>query len=214
MDEKKVRKGRKPKQETLELRASVQRIEEMLANVPKHIKQEKSADMDSLFESLDSACAEILSDYRGAPSYPHDHIFKMASLGHELLSGYEEGIIKNDADLKEKIDSYRRSGGENYKKDANAKAFELCIKNRILLGRLAPIGPLSLSDVAKKIQNQWNCIPPDSRMPGEEKLERRGIRGTGASGTRIPSTKTIERYIQAASPFIQHRVRQSSRTKK
>ncbi len=177
----------------------------MLANVPARVSQQNSSELVEWIASMDRTKDEILSDYHSYPTIPHDHIFEVASLGDDALSGHEERILKNEAKLHQDAVEYRNLGGEEREKSTSARDTELCQKNRILLERVRPFGPLSLTSAAKIIQSQWTCIPPESRVPGEEKLDRRGVAWTGEDATKIPGIRTIVRAIEKASPFPQHR---------
>ncbi len=201
MSEPKRGRGRPPKPETLE-------------HVPARVAQQNSSELVEWVASMQRTKDEILSDYHSYPTIPHGHIFELASLGDEALSGHEERILLNDAKLYQDAVDFRHSGGAERRKSTATRDVELCQKNRVLLGRVNPLGPLTLTDAARRIRLQWTCIPPESRAPGEEKLDCRGIVWTGNDAAQIPSIKTILRAIKRASPFEQHREGQSSRPKK
>jgi hypothetical protein len=203
-------RGRPPSQETIEMR----RIEEMFKNQPEHIKQADLTHQDGMLKNLDETEAKILSDYKSYPTVPHSHIFEMASVGDESLQGYDLLIIERDDSLKNDIQIDRQTGSNVTKENAAKIAKELCEKNKILLERMKPFGNLSKSETAKRIKAQWKDIPVESRQPGEENLACRGVDDFGSEPGKIPSVRTIERYIDIGSPFTQQRVRQGSGHKK
>lgn len=214
MSEMKKGRGRPPKPETLERRELESRMEQFFSSAPSRIKQQNS---DHLFEwlaGMDRAKDEILHDYLGYRNFTHAHIFNMASLGHELLSGHEHVILEEDSRLHQDAGGYRDTGGKVREKDATANAVALCQKNRILLERVKPLGPLSPTSAAKIIRSQWSHIPPESRTPAEKGLDCRGVVWAGKKDGHVPSIKTIVRAIEKESPFLQHRKRQSSGPKK
>jgi hypothetical protein len=214
MGDVKRRRGRLPKPDTVESRESERRMEQIRSSAPTFAQQQLRNELASWLTSLDLAEKAILSDYSGYPNIPRDHIFEMASLGDEALSGHEEKVQKKGAACLQNADKFRRSGGDARKDIAAARDTELCQKNRVLLERVKPLGPLTTTSAAKKILAQWNHIPPESRAPGEEKLERRGVPEKGQDGGKIPNIRTIVRAIQRGSPFPQHRKRQTSWPKK
>lgn len=210
MNVTKKSQGRPPKPETLER----QEIERLLANVPAHVAQHKNTgELNRLLEGLEQAKKEILSGYKGNWSVPHTHVFDMESLGDVTDHERKEEILQKDVVLRKRAATNRSKGGDKYRKNASDYAKELCNRNRVFLGKVSPQGTLSVKQAASRIQRYWDDLPVGARLPGEEELERCGIRW-GHGKEKIPSVKTIERYIKQASPFGEHRVRQSSCPKK
>ena len=186
----------------------------MLKNPPHYINQADFSEPHTIIKSLDEAERQILSDYKSYPTISHSHIFEMASIGDESLQGYDLPIIARDDSLKNDIQIDRQTGSNVTKENAAKIAKELCEKNKILLERMKPFGNLSKSETAKRIKAQWKDIPVESRQPGEENLVCRGVDDFGSENGKIPSVRTIERYIDMGSPFTQQRVRQGSGHKK
>jgi hypothetical protein len=203
-------RGRPPNQETIERR----RIEEMFKNPPQYINQADVSELHTIIKSLDEAERQMLGDYKSYPTISHSHIFEMASIGDESLQGYDLPIIARDVSLKNDIQVDRQKGSIETKENAKKIAIELCKKNKILLERMKPFGKLSKNQVALKIQTQWNHIPSELLQAGEEGLDRRGVEGFGSDNEKIPSLRTIERYIGIGSPFTQQKVRHGSWDKK
>ena len=203
-------RGRPPSQETIERH----RIEEMFKNRPQHIKQADFDDQDAMLKSMDAACRDLLSHYKSYPTIPQSHIYEMASIGDEAMHSYESLIIQNNERLMDDIHIDRQKGSQETQSNSQKTARALCEKNKILLERMQPFGRLSKNQVASIIQSQWEYIPTESRQAGEENLKCRGILGFGSNSKKIPSIRTIERYISLGSPFTQQKVRQGSRDKK
>jgi hypothetical protein len=178
------------------------------------MSHEEADSLDVILRNLEDAESEVLSDYESYPTIPRSHIYEMASLGDESMIGHEGLILERDSKLRQDAISNRHKGGDERKQIANSRAKLLCEKNRILLEKMKPLGRLSKNRVATIIQDQWNDIPLGNRLPGEEGMDRRGIEDLGINAGKIPSVKTIERYIDFGSFFSQHGVRQSSFIKK
>jgi len=203
-------RGRPPSQETLEKL----RMEELLKNKPDYLSNVKNGWQDAMLRSMEDSEREVLRNFESYPTIPRSHIFEMASLGDESMVGHEDLILERDNKLRQDAVRNRHKGGDESKQIANNRAKLLCEKNRILLEKMKPLGRLSKNRVATIIHDQWNDMPFGNRQPGEESMERRGVEDLGINAGKIPSVKTIERYIDFGSPFSQHRVRQSSFIKK
>jgi hypothetical protein len=203
-------RGRPPSRETLEK----QRVDELLKNIPKHLTQEDRDSLDAILSSMEDAERKLLSDYEAYPTVPRSHIFEMASVGDESMIGYEHLILEQENKLIQQAIRNRHKGGAEYHQNTNIRATQLCEKNRILLEKMKPLGHLSKNRVATIIHEQWDRMPLGNRQPGEEFMDRRGLEDSGKNASKIPSIRTIERYIDCGSPFRQHRVRQSSSIKK
>jgi hypothetical protein len=203
-------RGRPPSQETLEKR----QVYELLKTIPKHITQEEKDSQDVMLRNLEDAENEVLSEYESYPTIPQSHIYEMASLGDESMVGHEDLILERDIKLRQDAISNRHKGGDESKQIANNRAKLICEKNRILLEKMKPLGHLSKNHVATIIYDQWDRMPLGNRQPGEENMDRRGVEDLGMNASKIPSIRTIERYIDCGSPFSEYRVRQSSSIKK
>ncbi len=203
-------RGRQPSLETLEN----QRVDELFKTSPHHMSHEKADSLDAMLRNLEDAESEVLSDYESYPTIPRSHIYEMASLGDESMAGHEDLILERDSKLRQDAISNRHKGGDESKQIASDRAKLLCGKNRFLLEKMKPLGRLSKNRVATIIHDQWDRMPLGNRQPGEENMDRRGLEDLGMNAGKIPSIRTIERYIDCGSPFSQHRVRQSSSIKK
>jgi hypothetical protein len=190
-------RGRPLSQETLEKR----RVDELLKNINKPISLEEIAWRDSMLSSLEEAESELLSDYKSNPTIPRSHIFELASLGDESMLGYEDLILERDNKLRQAVISNRHKGGDEYHQNTKSRAKLLCEKNRILLGKMKPNGHLSKNKVATKIHEEWDRIPSGNRQLGEEGMDRRGVEDLGINASKVPSVRTIERYIDLGSSF-------------
>ena len=207
MTEKK--RGRPLKAETVESRV----VAEKLRNRPSYLpppSTEKLQDLNNLIASLDVAEQEILLAYKYSVTTSGSHAYTMASIGDESMT--EEittAVLKKDAEIREGLKNNPQAGGKSVKKTAAQRAEKICQLNKILLERLRPLGPLTISDVARKIIREWDLIQLGSLLPGEPPtLLARGISG------EKPTIKTIGNYIKSASPFSVHRVGKTSLRKK
>ena len=207
MSEKK--RGRPLKAETVESRA----VAEKLRNRPSYLpppSTEKLQDLNNLIASMDDAEQAILSAYQYSITTSANHAYTMASIGDESMT--EEitaKVLEKDTRIRAALKDNPKAGGESVKKTAAQRAEKICKLNKILLERLKPLGPLTLSDVARKIFRDWDSIQLGSLLPGEPPtLLARGISG------EKPTIKTIGNYIKSASPFSVHRVGKTSLRKK
>jgi len=202
MAEKK--RGRPLKPETLESKKAA----ENMLNRPAwstQISTTKQAELNELISSMDRAEKEIIAQYKYSQTTSVQHAYAMASLGDESMNDFEEALLKRNKRKRSESSESKKMGADAVKKMAAARACELCQINKILLERLKPLGPLSMSDVAKKILKDWDHLDPSSLLLGEPRTLRcRGLPG------KPPSAKTIASYIKKFSPFHPHRVGKTS----
>ncbi len=207
MAEKK--RGRPLKAETVESRIAA----EKLRNRPSHLpppSTKKLQDLKNLIASMDVAEQAILSAYKYSVTTSSNHAYTMASIGDESMTKeITSRVIEQDNRIRKGLTDNPKEGGKAVKTNAIHRAEKICQLNKILLERLRPLGPLSLSDVAKKIFREWDTVRPELRLEGEPPtLSARGI------GGKKPTIKTIGNYIKSASPFPMHRVGKTSLRKK
>lgn len=198
------KRGRPKSAATLES----ERIAEMLKNKPAHLPNMTAVEQKQAVENFTYAekiRVEILKTYKTSATIPDAHAYLMASIGDESLIDHAHEILQQDSTYQEQAQTNRDTGANAVCTNAKDRAQSLCRKNRVLLERLKPFGPLTLSDVASKILKEWAIVHPDALLPGEATtLTRRGVEGDP------PTTKTIKNYIRAASPFPQQRVGKTS----
>lgn len=207
MTEKK--RGRPLKAETVESRLAAENLRHRPSYLPPP-NTEKLQGLNELIASMDDAEHEILAAFKYSITTSANHAYAMASIGDETMT--EEitaAVLKEDAEIRKGLKNNPQAGGKSVKNTAVQRAEKICTLNKILLERLRPLGPLTLSDVARKIIREWDLIQLGSLLPGEPPtLLARGISG------EKPTTKTIGNYIKSASPFPVHRVGKTSLKKK
>ena len=207
MTEKK--RGRPLKAETVESRLAAENLRQRPSYLPPP-NAEKLRGLNDLIASLDVAEQEILLAYKYSVTTSANHAYTMASIGDESMS--EEitaKVLEKDTRIRATLKDNPKAGGKSVKTTAAQRAEKICKLNKILLERLKPLGPLTLSDVARKIFRDWDSIQLGSLLPGEPPtLLARGISG------KKPTIKTIGNYIKSASPFPMHRVGKTSLRKK
>ena len=207
MTEKK--RGRPLKAETVESRLAAENLRHRPSYLPPP-NTEKLQGLNELIASMDDAEHEILAAFKYSITTSAYHAYAMASIGDETMT--EEitaAVLKEDAEIRKGLKNNPQAGGKSVKNTAVQRAEKICTLNKILLERLRPLGPLTLSDVARKIIREWDLIQLGSLLPGEPPtLLARGISG------EKPTTKTIGNYIKSASPFSVHRVGKTSLRKK
>lgn len=202
MAEKK--RGRPFKEETLESRNAAEHFRNRpeWSVLPPHPKQ---SELTGLIASMDIAEKEIIEQYKYSHTTSVKHAYAMASIGDEAMMNFEEALLEHDKVKRNESAKSKKSGGLAVKEIAASRATELCRINKILLQRLSPLGPRSMSYVARIILRDWHKLDPVSLLPGEpQTLRRRGLLG------EPPTAKTIASYIKMASPYPQHRVGKTS----
>jgi hypothetical protein len=164
------------------------RVEELLRSPPAHIPMMTAAERAELEESFaagERVRRQILKDYKHGATTPDSHAYDMASLGDESTEGHEKEVIARDRTYKEVADEGRAKGGHKNRRKADRQAALVCEHFRELLSRAVPHGPLSRSEVARRMQDRW---PLDGRLG------------------RLPSEKTLRNWIERGSPLPAHRV--------
>jgi len=198
------KRGRPLKTETLESRAAAENFlcRPVWSMQPSHSKQ---SELSEMIDSMDRAEKEIITQYKYSLTTSVKHAYAMASLGDEAMEGCEEALVKLDEKKRNESSDRKKWGGDAVNELATDRANEICKINQILLERLKPLGPLSMSDVARIILRDWCQIDPASLLPGEP----RALRCRGLPG-EPPTAKTITSYVKKASPFQPHRVGKTS----
>jgi hypothetical protein len=182
MSEKRTR-GRPVGPSTLERR----RVEKLLRSPPAHIPLMTPAELAEHEESIaagERVRKQILKDYKHGATTPNAHAYEMASLGDESMEGHEADVIARDRTYKKNADEARGKGSHENRKTADRQASLVCEHFRGLLSRAVPLGPLSRSEVARRMQDRW---PSDGRFG------------------KLPSEKTLRNWIERGSPFPEHR---------
>ena len=198
------KRGRPFKAETLESQTAAENLRNRPARSMLSFNSNQS-DLVTLIESMDRAKNEIIKQYKYSHTTSVQHAYDMASLGDEAMVGREETLLDHDKKKRAESGENKQKGGDSVRLTAANRAKELCKINQILLERLKPLGPLSVSDVARKILREWDQVDSATLLTGENKNMRcRGLPGDP------PSAKTICTYIKEASPFQPHRVRKTS----
>jgi hypothetical protein len=95
------------------------------------------------------------------------------------------------------IKKAREEGGRIVQQQAVTAATLLCEQNHVLIKKIRPLGRFSLSQIANLIRTHWDSLPKELRQAGEDSLTRRGIQGFGWGADRVPSVRTIERYVKS-----------------
>lgn len=185
-------RGRPAGSATLERR----RVEELLSSPPAHLQGMTVAEQAAVDESLAAGellRRKILKEYKHGATTPDAHAYDMASLGDESMEGHEADVLARDRAYKRRADEAREKSSKEKRKAADKQATLVCEHFRELLRRAVPLGQLSRSEVARRMQDRW---PSDGRL-GE-----------------VPSEKTLRNWIERGSPFPEHRVGKISLAKK
>jgi hypothetical protein len=185
-------RGRPAGPSTLERR----RVKELLRLPPAHVPRMTDAERAELEKQLaagEHVRKQILKDYKYGATTPDAHAYEMASLGDESMEGHEGKVLARDRTYKRIADEARGKGSQENRRTADRKAASVCEHFRDLLSQAVPLGRLSRSGVAKKMQERW---PSDGRL--------------GA----LPSEKTLRNWIERGSPFPAQRVGKVSLDKK
>lgn len=198
------KRGRPFKKETLESKAFMENFQRRPEWAKLPSKGQESG-LSELIASMDRTEKEIISQYKYSHTTSAQHAYNMASIGDEAMSGREKKFLLRDQEKSGESAKNKKAGGAAVKESAATRAIQLCRINKVLLERLKPLGPLSMSDVAQKILRDWKHLDPAALLPGEPKtLKCRGLPG------EPPTSRTIANYITSASPFKQHRVGKTS----
>lgn len=183
-----AKRGRPISESTKEKR----RLDEMFANPHDHIKEMSEAenrDVREMLGNMEEVRKEILKTYKHSATTPNQHAYDMASIGDEMLEGYEEIILQRDKEYETRSRNFQQTGGKETKKTADTKAKEIYRLNKALIDKIKPLGPHSVTSAAKIILLDWN---------------KRGIHG------EIPSERTIRNLIIRGSPHPEHKVGKGS----
>jgi hypothetical protein len=184
----KAKRGRPISEPTKEKR----RLEEMFANPPDHIGEMTEAenrDVQDMLDNMEGVRKEILKTYKHSATTPNQHAYDMASIGDEMLEGYEERILQRDKEYETRARDFQQSGVKETKKAADTKAKEIYKLNKSLIDKIKPLGHHSVTSAAKIILLDWN---------------KRGIHG------EKPSERTIRNLIIRGSPHPEHKVGKGS----
>lgn len=207
MTSNKRRRGRPPGSDKAESLLA----QEAMRNRPENQTSMTTAEQEKLsnwIKSMDVAEQQVLSQFKYSQTTSKNHAYTMASLDHEIYDESRDEILKIDAQKRGESQDNKLAGGVAVRDEALRRAEKVCELNKILLERAKPFGPLSMSDVARKISSEWEAIPSGGRLLGEPpELIARGI------GGNAPSRRTITNYIKAASPFREQRVGKTSTDK-
>jgi hypothetical protein len=177
------RRGRPPSAKTLKAR----QIDEWLSNPPPHIKsltEAERAAFEESFEHNERIRQQILKDFKHGRSTPDSHAYSMESLGDEMLSGHEGKILADDQAYRERAQRYREAGARQRRQEASRSAKQTCEKYKDLLQQLEPLGPLTITQVTRRMHEEWDKRRNDGDPPSE---------------------RTLQNYIRRASPFPEHR---------
>jgi hypothetical protein len=187
-----AKRGRPISEPTKEKR----RLEEMFANPPDHIGEMTEAekrDVREMLLNMEEVRKEILKTFKHSATTPDQHAYDMASIGDEMMEGYEERILQRDEEYETRARNFQKSGSEEAKTVADIKAKKIYKLNKSLIDKIKPLGHHSVTSAAKTILNEWN---------------KRGIDG------EKPSERTIRNLIIRGSPHPEHKVGKGSLQKK
>jgi hypothetical protein len=166
-------RGRPPNAATIERR----RIEEILKNPPAYllpITDDEKQQVEDSFKASEIIRKQILRDYKTSVIVPDDHAYRMASLGDESMEGYEGKIIKQDAKYRKLIKKNRNNGTKGTRAAAEKKVEELYEKNKSLIDKIKPNGPLTINGVARTIIMDWpRRGVVDDEAPSERTIRTR-----------------------------------------
>jgi len=183
MSQKRPR-GRPVGPSTLERR----KVEELLRSSPAHITRMTKAERAEVEDGIaasERVRKQILKDYRHGATTPYAHAYKIASLGDESMEGYKADVLAYDHKYKKIAETARENSAEEKRKTADEQAALVCEHFRTLLSRAVPLGPLSRSEVAKRMKYRW----PSNGQLGE-----------------LPSERTLRNWIKRCSPFLDQRI--------
>jgi hypothetical protein len=181
------KRGRPPSQATIEAR----RIEDMLKNLPERMQPTKAErhEQHKLLESMERARQDILKTFKYGRTTPDRHAYEMASIGDESLNGYENEVIKRDRFYKERATKSRLAGALESRSNAQDRAEQAMGNFKDLLRKVEPLGPLTKTRASAQMREDWLKY--------------------GNFGDP-PSERTLRRWINAHSPYAEHRSGQTS----
>ena len=172
-----AKRGRPISEPTKEKR----RLEEMFANPPDHIgemTETEKRDVREMLDNMEGVRKEILKTYKHSATTPNQHAYDMASIGDEMLAGYEERILQRDKEYETRARDFQQSGGKETKKAADVKAEEIYKLNKSLIDKIRPLGHHSVTSAAKIILNEWSKRGIDIEKPSERTIRNLIIRGS------------------------------------
>jgi hypothetical protein len=181
------KRGRPPSQATIEIR----RIEDMLKNLPDRMRptEAERQEQHELLETMERARQDILKTFRYGRTTPDRHAYEMASIGDESLIGYENAVLKRDRFYKERATRSREAGAMEARANAQDRAEQAMDNFKDLLSKVEPLGPLTRTKASAQMREDWLKY--------------------GNFGDP-PSERTLRRWINAHSPYAEHRSGQTS----
>ncbi|MEY3978765.1 MAG: hypothetical protein RLZZ375_194 [Pseudomonadota bacterium] len=172
-----------------------ERVKDMFAQMPPHLPSEDSELMQILKASrsqVDEVEKEILRDYKYDASVPDSHAYAMASVGDEVMEGYDLIILAKDEAHRRRIARQHQSGRDTTKQNANYRAAKVIAKNKAMLSEFLYARGESISAVAKKILTEWDYVSAEHRIR-DETITARG------DGGPAPSHRTLRDWIASHS---------------
>jgi hypothetical protein len=183
-------RGRPKSAKTIE----AERVKKLFKDTTRNLPCEQSKltkELIAVRSSWEVVEKQILRDYKYDATVPDDHAFTMASLGDEMLFGYEDQIIAQDEAYRQRVLKQRAKGARTTHENSRVRAQKIILKNKILLSCIRNKGFFSLSWASKKIVTEWEKVNAAQRLNGEHSnLTSRG------DGGPVPNERTIRNWIR------------------
>ncbi len=164
---------------------------EFITERPAHFVEAGGKTITAWVEGLAVAKKQIRKEFKYDATLPDKHVFELASVGHELLDGFEDPVLARDKNFREKIAEARAKGTKATKENALTRAEKVLAKNAVLLSVIGSKDVPSPVKAAEIICDQWESVSQGQRFDGEPvSLTFRG------DGGPIPGTRTVANWIR------------------
>lgn len=164
-----AKRGRPLSERTKELK----RIEEMLKKPPSHIRDlPPSLFTQELLEGMEADRKALLEGYSSA--IKHELIYRLHDFLEDDPSQYPDPETVKEYQRKAGIvTDGQKEGGKQTQEESKRLAELLFDKNKDLLGRLKPLGNLTVHGVATTIRKEWTTRGDESEKPkSDRQIER------------------------------------------
>ncbi len=166
---------------------------EFITERPAHFVEDGGKTITAWVEGLAVAKKQIRKEFKYDATLPDEHVFELASVGHELLDGFEDPILASDKNFRAKIAKRRAEGTRATKENALTRAEKVLAKNAVLLLLIGSKDVPSPVKAAEIICDQWGSVSKQQRLTGEPyDLVARG------DGGPVPCKRVVADWIRAS----------------
>jgi hypothetical protein len=170
------------------------RLKKLMSELPPYLPRlsaDEKAQLEEDYKHNKKVCLEILETYKHGSWTPDEHAYKMASLGHESLEGYEQQIIDDDDRYSRLAKKIRRDAGAENKRKAEIRKGKVMEINKALIEKINNSDSYNIHRVATMIYQQWTSMSAVHRLAAEDK--KMSCRGDGGMPA---SVRTITRWLE------------------